>query len=84
MSRHTPYSTLCEITLTGIGEDSVMHKGVQTAYACARALKSCLSCRESALRRSYARAQVVSILFAFMHRCTNLIAAPGAALDPRT
>ena len=51
MSRHTPYSTLCEITLTGIGEDSVMHKGVQTAYACARAFKNCVCCRERALRR---------------------------------
>ena len=53
MSRHTPYSTLCEITLTGIGEDSVMHKGAQTAYACARAFKNCVCCRERALRRSY-------------------------------
>ena len=55
MSRHISHSTLHEITLTGNGADSVRHRGVQTAYACARALKSCLSCRESALRRSYAR-----------------------------
>ena len=53
MSCHTTHSTHHVITLTGIGADSVMHKGVQTAYACARAFKNCVCCRERALRRSY-------------------------------
>ena len=53
MSCHATHSTHHVITLTGIGADSVMHKGVQTAYACARAFKNCVCCHESALRRSY-------------------------------
>ena len=69
MSRHISHSTLHEITLTGNGADSVRHRGVQTAYACARALKSCLSCRESALRRSYARTPRQAF---YSHSCTIL------------
>ena len=49
MSCHATHSTHHVITLTGIGADSMMLKGVQTAYACARGLKSCLSCRETVL-----------------------------------
>ena len=52
MSRATLHtSTHHEITLTVIGADSVMHKGVQTAYACARAFKNCVCWRETAVER---------------------------------
>ena len=51
MSRHAPYSTSHTITLTGIAVHSVMHKGVQTAYACARAFKSTICWRETAVER---------------------------------
>ena len=52
MSCHATHSTPHVITLTGIGADSVRHRGVQTAYACARALHRLVSYRaRSALGR---------------------------------
>ena len=50
MSRHAPYSTSHTITLTGIAVHSVRQQGVQTAYAWARAFKSTICWRETAVR----------------------------------
>ena len=51
MSRHAPYSTSHTITLTGIAVHSVRQQGVQTAYAWARAFKSTICWRETAVER---------------------------------